>query len=764
MPKFTHALDLAIYQDRAENGPYKNANDAPNHPNNPANGLKNTPGDFATVAINQNTFAETALNNPTHRYYLPYSGAGPVPVDKTGGLDAKQQGIILRDAAFFDYVKGTDTHTARVITQLLDYANDPRLDWSNRTLFNTTDANIGDGNPLFTWSELIARLLFGWDCVKPAASSGNQTTIDNMFRKFGHYVKESQNRYYYNRFANGNRLTGQISSWAINSQKNDYKQLMYWGSPLVGEWARGWNNRMCTNNMVMGLIGVFLGDQELIDQAKLWVREWIKWGVYPGNDVADGHRNLVSGEEPERGLNYIFGMIFTAGYFAYVLALNGDKSLLDHTSEDGLYGSESPGQPKGFLGMMLNALNYLNGTHQRYALSTDPALLSPTEREKYLLNGIDPFSGTRDTITYYTWFAMLNTYYQDSVIDQNIRRVAAGCYPNPVPARQRMIGSNKPEGGNANLIPGVSFMHLQVPVLDRFSQAKIAQLITFPQPSNKTFGDAPFNLEVSAGSGEAVTLAIISGSASLAGNQLTITGAGTVKVRASQPGNATYAAAPTVERTFTVAKAPAPMTFAAITDKQLGVDAPFSLNASVPAGLPISYEIVSGPGSILAGTYNYGGVGQVTIRASQPGNANYLASSAERSFLVTSAPVPVVSNVLLGKLGTTSAVPVPYTVANLTDGQPKQSPGAVQFRVDWSNAVWGSAKTITKIVIVFNQVVPSFRLQHNPGSGFVDLASASGNQQLRREFVISGVSISNLRYEADGKDWDKVSEIEVYGS
>jgi hypothetical protein len=65
-------------------------------------------------------------------------------------------------------------------------------------------------------------------------------------------------------------------------------------------------------------------------------------------------------------------------------------------------------------------------------------------------------------------------------------------------------------------------------------------------------GDAPFPLSASASSGLAVNFAVVSGPAALSGNIVTLTGAGTVVVRASQTGNAVYAPAANVDQAFDV--------------------------------------------------------------------------------------------------------------------------------------------------------------------------------------------------------------------
>src|SRR5207237_7187850 len=79
------------------------------------------------------------------------------------------------------------------------------------------------------------------------------------------------------------------------------------------------------------------------------------------------------------------------------------------------------------------------------------------------------------------------------------------------------------------------------------------QTITFPVIPNKTFGvDGPFNLTATASSGLPVSYTVFSGPATVSGSLVTLTGSGTVSIRASQAGDNTFAPAPSVSQTFTV--------------------------------------------------------------------------------------------------------------------------------------------------------------------------------------------------------------------
>jgi MBG domain (YGX type) len=81
---------------------------------------------------------------------------------------------------------------------------------------------------------------------------------------------------------------------------------------------------------------------------------------------------------------------------------------------------------------------------------------------------------------------------------------------------------------------------------------KSPQIITFNSVGNKTYGDIPFALPAAASSGLPVTYSLVSGPATLNGNMLTITGAGTIIVNASQSGDNDYFGAADVQQTITV--------------------------------------------------------------------------------------------------------------------------------------------------------------------------------------------------------------------
>jgi hypothetical protein len=164
--------------------------------------------------------------------------------------------------------------------------------------------------------------------------------------------------------------------------------------------------------------------------------------------------------------------------------------------------------------------------------------------------------------------------------------------------------------------------------------------------------------------------------ASVSGNVLSINGTGTVTVQATQPGNATYAAATPVSQTITINPASQTITFPTISAVTFGAP-PATLAATASSGDAVTYAVTSGPGS-LSGTNNniltFTGGGTVVVAASSAATTNYLAAPTVSQSVVVSPEAqtitftPPPSPVVLGSgtvtLGATasSSLPVVFSI------------------------------------------------------------------------------------------------------
>ncbi|RYY13939.1 MAG: hypothetical protein EOO04_31060, partial [Chitinophagaceae bacterium] len=171
---------------------------------------------------------------------------------------------------------------------------------------------------------------------------------------------------------------------------------------------------------------------------------------------------------------------------------------------------------------------------------------------------------------------------------------------------------------------------------------KQAQTISFSPVAQKTFGDTPFKLTASATSNLPVSFRIISGPGIIQTDTLTVTGAGTIIVEAYQTGDATYYPA-TIQQSIIVNKASQTIFFDSISAKTFG-DPDFFLNAQASSNFPITYSVISGYASISNNKVSIKGAGSLTLRATQPGNQNYLPVFAERTICM----LPVKADTIFG--------------------------------------------------------------------------------------------------------------------
>ncbi|GAB3492649.1 hypothetical protein GCM10027341_07000 [Spirosoma knui] len=170
-------------------------------------------------------------------------------------------------------------------------------------------------------------------------------------------------------------------------------------------------------------------------------------------------------------------------------------------------------------------------------------------------------------------------------------------------------------------------------VIQTFRIAKAAQQLQVVPVPDKTYGDAAFQLPTTSTSGLSPSVQVMTGPARFSDGLVHLTGAGTVTVRIGQPGNDNYVSAKDTTQTFTVAKGSQTITFNSLNPVTYG-DASVSLGARTSSGLPITYQILSGPATLDADRLLIGGAGQVVIKATQPGDANYLPATDASQTLV----------------------------------------------------------------------------------------------------------------------------------
>jgi sugar lactone lactonase YvrE len=217
-------------------------------------------------------------------------------------------------------------------------------------------------------------------------------------------------------------------------------------------------------------------------------------------------------------------------------------------------------------------------------------------------------------------------------------------------------------------------------------------------------GHTSFPLDAKSSSGLPVTFAVVSGPGAISGgNTLVAMGVGTIVVRASQVGNSEYAAANSVEQSFTVL--PATLTVTASNQQVVYGATPSSFGYTITGFVGgDTGSVVSGNPTITssAGTHPAVGSYAIQIQAGTLAAANYTFVFAQGTLTVTPARLTLLSNSTEMMMG--SAVPaLSYsavglvgadTLASATTGAPVLSTTATPQSLPGSYAILISAGTL----------------------------------------------------------------------
>jgi hypothetical protein len=160
------------------------------------------------------------------------------------------------------------------------------------------------------------------------------------------------------------------------------------------------------------------------------------------------------------------------------------------------------------------------------------------------------------------------------------------------------------------------------------------------------------------------------GTGSITGSTLNVTGVGTFVIDANQAGNSTYSAATQVQKSVVVTQAAQVINFTQPTTPVTyasGLTIPLVATGGA-SGNSVVFTIdtsSTGTGSITGSTLNVTGVGTFVIDANQAGNATYAAATqVQKSVVVNAAPVPS------------------FTVTSPTAPQSVKPGGAAQYTIN----------------------------------------------------------------------------------
>ncbi|NIQ38215.1 MAG: hypothetical protein GTN81_06465 [Proteobacteria bacterium] len=293
----------------------------------------------------------------------------------------------------------------------------------------------GSSRGLFDVSSWVRRLAYGYSYVRSALSQEDRDTLDKWFLNGGNYFKDVLHETIARRFPK--RLDDNYSTCASESFcPGKDRGLTHYGGYQTKNFQLAWNNQMAATAACLGAIAVLLDNGTLKSHAKRFVKEWLKYGVFPGGQIFDQMR-WNTGYTPEHGYVYPGTAIGSIISIVDHLARAGDSELYEYSTSDGIYGTA--GGSKSLLSVLRHFAGQTNGDVVEYA-STGPA------SDPNLI--IDTGSTNFNMVTFVV-LAPANIYYKDPELKR--------AYKTPIPSTYH-TGGYDPLGGDWGSYPSIRFM------------------------------------------------------------------------------------------------------------------------------------------------------------------------------------------------------------------------------------------------------------------------------------------------------------------
>jgi hypothetical protein len=414
---FYTAEELALWRERAQNGPYRTKGDF----------VTNSPGEWDRLIKFTNEFK----GNPGKDLWDGSIASGE-PHDKH--LD-------LLSAAFVSLVNEDESLALIVKNQLIKQANavDPKS-------LNYIDAEKG-----FHTANWFLRILYAFDFTKKHFSQSEKEILNSWFSDAAYVFAENTNaeltKVLPNRWNGDYTLTSGVAKtggftegqYAFINENGQPVNQVYWVH-------KKYNNRRASKVRLAGMVGIFLNNQELIKHGKLFVKELLMFGTFPDGTMAEYERNGEYGS-PQTGAMYYGAInIEVAMNLADALARKGDNELYEFTTSEGIY--STVGGQKNIKLLIKAYTENMVGTVKRYYTKVSPGTL---------IDDNDELQDKRN-IAFDIMFAQANQYYNDPYIESCYLRKNSAAPQYPGRYYWHVVNVYWPWSGVTATMPSYPFM------------------------------------------------------------------------------------------------------------------------------------------------------------------------------------------------------------------------------------------------------------------------------------------------------------------
>jgi hypothetical protein len=433
-------VELEVWQERAINGPYKTSGDV----------STNSPGDWDRIISSANSLLSNPIADNWTAPTTYRSGAGGSPpivplvtphIPQWAYPDPTTQGVKVMNAAFAYMVAGNTSYRDAAKTAILAQLNDISLDFSNTVLWKR--GVLYDVNPGFIIPEWAHRYFMAYNYIKSSFSESQQNALDVWFENIALFLQFDLDKPFVDFFVERGEVPYVFKVASNNTSKAvSSGYFTYDGGDNVKILHEYYNNRRLTAAKYLAYLGVYRENESLINSAKLYYKELIKFGCFSNGLLADMYRG-DSSTLKEQGVAYTASMAMIMWDMASMFAKNGDFDLLYYYTSDGKFGTE--GGPKSLQLILDKIFSIYNKTLELYmdGERLDGEYAPQNWKSIYDMN-----------------LAAANIFYKNNTWKQTYLRTHAGS--NPIPANPAGAGAVNGYMGTGGASPGRAFMFAQL--------------------------------------------------------------------------------------------------------------------------------------------------------------------------------------------------------------------------------------------------------------------------------------------------------------
>jgi hypothetical protein len=450
---FVTKEELAIWKDRAKNGPYKSKGDV----------SSNSPGDWDRIVQHAKEFLanpsrDHAKGQPKNTCLEGGNIGDPGGDGRNNPGSVSTAGWYMADAGLYYLITGDKRYADAVRKELISQASEPGMNFYDRKRFCLEGYKPWNGSyieyPLF-----ITKLLFAYDYIKDTISDSDRAMLLKWFKGAALFfeaatITRGGTR---DRFPNRDSYTKDSDYGTPVGGSRGQSIPLYYGGPVGYSFHHYTTSNTKTSAMVpVALIGIATNDSFLKQSAKKYVKESLMFGVFPEGAITDFKRGADKDyKKPCNGWAYSTRIAGDLIIIADAFARAGDPELYNYSTTHGYYGTQGVDQLSGKPKSIRTTVNFMTAyedkTFNRYM----------TDNKKNVGNQyyrIWTQCGTGKGPYVNVEWAISNVFFKDNNIKSIYMRTKTGTPPYPAsPAGNPFIW-----GGNHGMFPGLLFMFGQM--------------------------------------------------------------------------------------------------------------------------------------------------------------------------------------------------------------------------------------------------------------------------------------------------------------